>query len=219
MAVTGVGTTNTSAQTQSATGLAANFETFMTLLTAQLRAQDPLSPLDTKDFTNQLVQFTGVEQQLKTNELLTTLNTNMNLSAGSLAVSYLGKEATANTNVSGFQNGKATWEYNLPQLADNVSLKIYDEKNKLVKTIDGEKTQGAHTLEWDGSVNSGDKKTSGQYTLVIEAKNSSGSTINGTITKKGIISDVDMSGSEPQVTINGAIVPLSSVSKLKLASN
>ena len=107
MAVTGATNTaaNTTGNSSSSIGLAANFDTFMKLLTAQLRAQDPLSPLDTKDFTNQLVQFSGVEQQIKTNDLLSSLQTTKGFSAGSLAVSYLGKSATAETNAAGIVNG------------------------------------------------------------------------------------------------------------------
>ncbi|WP_262423038.1 flagellar hook capping FlgD N-terminal domain-containing protein [Brevundimonas denitrificans] len=53
--------------------MASNFETFLLLLTAQLKNQDPLSPLDSNEFTGQLTQMAGVEQQLLTNDLLTAL--------------------------------------------------------------------------------------------------------------------------------------------------
>ncbi len=55
--------------------IAGNFQTFLTLLTTQLQNQNPLDPLDTNQFTQQLVQFAGVEQQLKTNDSLQTLVT------------------------------------------------------------------------------------------------------------------------------------------------
>lgn len=216
MAISNVGATSTTTTNQSATGLAANFETFMTLLTAQLKAQDPLSPLDTKDFTNQLVQFTGVEQQLKTNELLTTLSQSLSLNAGTLAVSYLGKSATASTNLAGIEDGKASWQYEMPQNATSVSLKIYDKNNILVRTLDGEKSQGSKTLNWDGTNSNGSKLTSGEFSLVIDAKNSKGETINVPITQTGTISYVDMSGTEPKVKINGANIALSAITKVGL---
>lgn len=221
MAVTGATNTaaNTTGNSSSSIGLAANFDTFMKLLTAQLRAQDPLSPLDTKDFTNQLVQFSGVEQQIKTNDLLSSLQTTMGFSAGSLAVSYLGKSATAETNAAGIVNGKATWNYDLANAAGSVTLNIYDSNNKLVKTIDGDKTKGSHTFEWDGTTTSGTKLTSGQYTMVVDAKTSSGETMKATMTQKGLISNVDMSGSTPMVTINGALVALSAIKNVSLQSS
>lgn len=217
MAITSVSDAAAAANTKkSTTGLAANFETFMTLLTAQLRAQDPLSPLDTKDFTNQLVQFTGVEQQLKTNDLLTNLTSSLALNAGTLAVSYLGKEAKAITDKAGIENGKASWNYELPQNAASVTLKIYDKNNILVKTLDGEKTQGVKKLNWDGTNNSGTKLTSGEFKLVVDAKTASGTSLNTTISQSGIIAFVDMSGSEPMVKINGTSVALSAISQVKL---
>ena len=221
MAVTGATNTaaNTTGNSSSSIGLAANFDTFMKLLTAQLRAQDPLSPLDTKDFTNQLVQFSGVEQQIKTNDLLSSLQTTMGFSAGSLAVSYLGKSATAETNAAGIVNGKASWNYNLANAAGSVTLNIYDSNNKLVKTIDGDKTKGSHTFEWDGTTTSGTKLTSGQFTMVVDAKTSSGETMKATMTQKGLISNVDMSGSTPMVTINGALVALSAIKNVSLQSS
>ncbi len=221
MAVTSATNTaaNTTGNSSSSIGLAANFDTFMKLLTAQLRAQDPLSPLDTKDFTNQLVQFSGVEQQIKTNDLLSSLQTTMGFSAGSLAVSYLGKSATAETNAAGIVNGKASWNYDLANAAGSVTLNIYDSNNKLVKTIDGDKTKGSHTFEWDGTTTSGTKLTSGQFTMVVDAKTSSGETMKATMTQKGLISNVDMSGSTPMVTINGALVALSAIKNVSLQSS
>ena len=74
MAVSGVSTTGTSATAASRQTIAQNFDTFLQLLTTQLKNQNPLDPLDTNQFTQQLVQFTGVEQQLKTNEFLASMN-------------------------------------------------------------------------------------------------------------------------------------------------
>src|ERR1041384_4500918 len=75
--------------------LAGNFDTFLQLLTTQLKNQNPLDPLDTNQFTQQLVQFAGVEQQLKTNDFLASLvQANAN-TTNSNAVNYIGKTVTA----------------------------------------------------------------------------------------------------------------------------
>lgn len=210
---------STATPSKSATGLAANFETFITLLTAQLRAQDPLSPLDTKDFTNQLVQFTGVEQQMKTNDLLSSLAQNFSLNAGSMAVSYLGKQATATTDLAALNNGAAKWTYNLPTSASEVTLKVFDANNRLVRSVSGNLAQGGHDFNWDGVTNSGGRAVDGQYKLVVEAKNATGSTIAVPISQTGIISDVDLSGDEPKVKIGGTSVALSAITKIALVAN
>src|SRR5258706_11420771 len=75
------------------TGIADNFQTFLTLLTTQLQNQNPLDPLDTNQFTQQLVQFAGVEQQLKTNDQLTTLVSLQQTAQSTQALTFVGKTA------------------------------------------------------------------------------------------------------------------------------
>src|ERR1700747_546646 len=99
--------------TSSQKTLASNFDTFLSLLTTQLKNQDPLSPLDSNQFTQQLVQMTGVEQQLNTNDLLKQRVAN---TAGGVAtaVSLIGKDVKAVSDTANLSSGKAQWSYNLP---------------------------------------------------------------------------------------------------------
>jgi flagellar basal-body rod modification protein FlgD len=203
----------------SRTSLANNFETFLTLLTAQLKNQDPLSPLDSKDFTNQLVQFSGVEQQLKTNDLLSSLTENTKLSAGATAVAYLGKEATANTSLASIKEGGVTsWNYNLPRNAASVNLRVLDSAGRVVATAIGDATKGDKTFNWDGKDQAGRPVPAGTYRLEIVANATDGQAFTGSISRRGIISAVDLSGATPTVTIDGASVPLSAIVKIGVAA-
>jgi flagellar basal-body rod modification protein FlgD len=224
--ITSTNTSNTAAAnaaaTKAATGrasLANNFETFLTLLTAQLQNQDPLSPLDSKDFTNQLVQFSGVEQQLKTNDLLSALTENTKLSAGATAVAYLGKEATANSSVATIlAGGSAAWAYEIPRSAQTVSLRVLDSNGRVVATANGETTRGEKSFRWDGKDQAGRPVNAGTYRLEINATGADGQPIIGSVSRRGIITGVDLSGSTPSVTIGGASVPLSAIVKIGLQS-
>ena len=91
--------------------LAENFDTFLTLLTVQLQNQDPLDPLDTNEFTSQLVQFTAVEQAIATNNNLESLIGLTELSHAATRISYLGKEVEAPGSTSYLTDGKAEWSY------------------------------------------------------------------------------------------------------------
>src|SRR5258706_16176898 len=93
--------------------LASNFNTFLALLTTQLKNQDPLSPLDSNQFTQQLVQMTGVEQQINTNDLLKQLVSNTSGGVAT-AVSLIGKDVKAVTDTAHVSGGKAQWTYNPP---------------------------------------------------------------------------------------------------------
>src|SRR6201981_1569760 len=87
--------------------LSSNFDTFLTLLTTQLQNQDPLSPMDSNQFTQQLVQFSQVEQQINTNDNLKSLITQGANQTGAYAVSYLGKAVTIAGGNAPLANGQA----------------------------------------------------------------------------------------------------------------
>src|SRR6188474_2303331 len=105
MTVSSVSSSSSAALDKSRATIAGNFDTFLQLLTTQLKNQNPLDPLDTNQFTQQLVQFSSVEQQLKTNEFLSSLvQANAN-SINSNAVSYIGKTISASGTRSELANG------------------------------------------------------------------------------------------------------------------
>src|SRR3954451_11414149 len=93
--------------------LAGNFQTFLTLLTTQLKNQNPLDPLDTNQFTQQLVQFAGVEQQLKSNDQLSTLVSLQQTAQGTAALNFVGKSVAVDGQTAAMTNSKASWVYNV----------------------------------------------------------------------------------------------------------
>src|SRR3954470_24839658 len=113
--VTAAVTNNTTSTTSSSsTGgdkdtLAGNFQTFLSLLTTQLKNQNPLDPLDTNQFTQQLVQFAGVEQQLRTNDQLATLLTLQQTAQSTQALTFVGKTAVVDGSTTLLSQGKAGW--------------------------------------------------------------------------------------------------------------
>src|SRR6266446_7642850 len=110
-----VGTASSSSSSSSnSTGvnkdtLAGNFTTFLQLLTTQLKNQNPLDPLDTNQFTQQLVQFAGVEQQLKTNDQLTTLVSLQKTAQSTQALGFVGKNAMVDGSTTTMTNSSANW--------------------------------------------------------------------------------------------------------------
>src|SRR6187200_3618764 len=96
------------------TGLADNFQTFLTLLTTQLQNQNPLDPLDTNQFTQQLVQFAGVEQQLKTNDQLSNLVSLQQTMQATQALDFVGKNAVVDGSTATMTNSAATWQLGIP---------------------------------------------------------------------------------------------------------
>ena len=107
--------TDSSPQLESSrTSLADNYEMFLNLLTAQMKNQDPLDPLDSTQFVDQLVSFSGVEQQIAQNQNLESLLIVQSAAAQTSSVGYIGRVATALTPDSRLESGTAAWQYELP---------------------------------------------------------------------------------------------------------
>jgi flagellar basal-body rod modification protein FlgD len=211
MAVSGIGgSLGASSLANSRATIADNFDTFLQILTTQLKNQNPLDPLDTNQFTQQLVQFTGVEQQLKTNEFLEAMmSANIN-AANSQAVSYVGKIVTASGNKAELVDGQARWNFAVEEPA-NITVTVRDTSGNTVYTRQGEVDQGESIFTWDGRNNSGTNQPDGSYSITIEARNESGGLIDVATEMTGEVTGVDFSGSEPVLIVGTARVNLSSV--------
>src|SRR5438105_8943676 len=101
--------------TTDTTTLADNFQTFLTLLTTQLKNQNPLDPLDTNQFTQQLVQFAQVEQQLKSNDQLATLVSLQQTAQTTQALNFVGATAVVDGSTTALAHGSARWTINAPK--------------------------------------------------------------------------------------------------------
>ncbi|WDR04967.1 flagellar hook assembly protein FlgD [Devosia rhodophyticola] len=222
MAVSGV--SNTTATTSSSlsgssTGLADNFDTFLNILTTQLKNQNPLDPMDTNAFTQQLVQFSGVEQQLKTNKFLESLMLSSQSSVNTDAVSYIGKEVTASGVQAELKDGGATWAYNAQATASSAIVTIKDAQGNVVYSETGSLAQGPGNFLWDGKGSDGSVKPDGTYTISIDGKNLAGQNVAVSTSTTGIVSGVDFSGVEPILTVGQSKLKLSSVSSVKIPSS
>ena len=104
--------------------LAGNFQTFLTLLTTQLKNQNPLDPLDTNQFTQQLVQFAQVEQQIKQNSQLETLIAINKAAETTTALAYVGTTVAIDGKTAALKNQQATWTFNVPKpVSTTVTIK------------------------------------------------------------------------------------------------
>jgi len=200
------GQTGTTATALGRTRLAESFDTFLNLLTTQLKNQDPLSPLDSNQFTQQLVQMTGVEQQLATNDLLTKLVSNT-ANGLSTAVSLIGKQVRAVSDDATLANGKASWVFKLDPGATDVKVEVLDDKGHVVQAqaIGSPKT-GDNAFTWDGKDRSGNKLADGTYTLKVTARDSKGAAVPSTTYVDGLVTGVEQVDGSTLITVGGAKV-------------
>ena len=209
---------STSAVSSARSTIAGNFDTFLSILTTQLKNQNPLDPLDTNQFTAQLVQFSGVEQQLKTNEFLEALLLNTQTSYRSDAVSYIGKQVSASGETAELVDGGAYWAYNADANVANATVSIKDAAGNVVYTETGSLNAGPGAFLWDGVGSDGNTKPDGIYTIEIKGTNLAGNEVKVSTSSVGIVTGVDFSGAEPMLTVGKNKVALSDVTDIQLVS-
>ncbi len=197
--------------------LASNFQTFLSLLTTQLKNQDPLSPVDSNEFTAQLTQMAGVEQQLLTNDLLTGLLKAQQGDGLTGAAQYIGKDATAVWAATRFEDGEANWSYELAADATDATLQVLDASGKVVWSGPApEKTNGMHDFKWDGKTTGGGQvDDGGVYTLKVVAKDGAGKDVGSQVLIRGRVTGVEMYDNTPFVVIGKSIMPVSSLIALE----
>lgn len=218
MAVNGVtGNSGTSQMASSRSTIADNFDTFLSILTTQLKNQNPMDPLDTNQFTAQLVQFTGVEQQLKTNEYLAALMTSGQNTAKSDAVSYIGKEVTSSGKTGELTDANAVfWAYSAAANAANATVTIKDAKGQTVYSETGPLKAGPGTFRWDGKGSDGTMKPNGVYTVDIKGKDANGQDVKISTASIGIVTAVDFTGDVPVLTVGSRRVTISDVTDVRI---
>jgi flagellar basal-body rod modification protein FlgD len=185
------------------TTLAGNFQSFLTLLTTQLQNQDPLSPLDTNQFTQQLVQFASVEQELKTNDQLTTLVSLQQTAQSTQALTFVGKTAVVAGSTAALTNSSATWDLSVPTNS-NVNISITSSTGQTA--FSGNYAVNAGSSEpfiWGGKGNDGTQWPDGQYTMTATATDTAGNPVAVTTQIQGVVSSVDLTQSPPLLSING----------------
>ena len=183
--------------------LAGNFQTFLTLLTTQLQNQNPLDPLDTNQFTQQLVQFAGVEQQLKTNDQLSSLITLQQTAQSTQALGFVGKTAVVDGSTAALTNASAAWNLGVPTNS-NVTVSITSSTGQTVFTGSYPVTAGdGQAFGWDGKGNDGTQWPDGRYTLTAQAADGSGNSVAVSTEIVGVVSSVDLTQSPPLLSING----------------
>jgi flagellar basal-body rod modification protein FlgD len=195
--------------------LADNFSTFLSLLTTQLKNQDPLSPLDSNQFTQQLVQMTGVEQQIASNDLLKKLVSNTG-SGIQTAVSLIGKDVSAVTNDAQLSNGKADWLYKLKLDAADTKIEVLNAKGAVVHVEAAtDNKAGDHAYTWNGKDMSGNKLPDGPYTLRVTAKDSTGTAVTSTTYVQGRVTGVEQLDGSTYITVNGGKISWDTVTSVK----
>ncbi len=207
--------TQPSAATESASAaLSSDFDTFLTLLTAQMKYQDPLEPTDSTEFVAQLASFSGLEQQIRTNETLDQLLTAMTGQSDIIGLAdWIGQEVRVATSVN-FDGTPVDIETTPNRSATSATLVVTDDFGQTVlqQTVSTTETN----ISWNGLTNAGTVAPIGEYSFEIKYFNGDTeiSDVQGRVFVP--VTEVRLTGTDPLlITENGTEVPLSQVTAVR----
>jgi len=212
-------TSTTPAQSVAGLGaqsLAGNFDTFLQLLTTQLQNQDPLDPLDTSQFTQQLVEFASVEQQINTNTNLQSLIALQQASEATSALQLVGETVTVNGSTAALSNATdspATWSISSPSPA-TANVTITNSSGQLAYSGTLSLNAGQQSFSWSGQGSNGGTWPDGSYTLSVQAAGANGQPVTVTTQVEGVVSGVNVSQNPPTITVGGQNVPISQIQSI-----
>ncbi len=200
--------------------LAGNFDTFLQLLTTQLQHQDPLSPLDTNAFTQELVQFASVEQQINTNTNMQTLISLQQTTAATAALQLVGDTVTINGTQAALSNATgspATWGLNAAAPATG-NITITSSSGQVAYTGTMALNAGTQNFTWSGQGANGTTWPDGTYTIAVTATGASGQKVAVTPSVQGVVTGVNMNQNPPTLTVGGQSVPVSAIQSISSAN-
>jgi len=216
------GSASTAASTAQAAGSAAsqqiagNFNTFLQLLTTQLQNQNPLDPLDTNQFTQQLVEFASVEQQVDMNTNMQTLISMQQTTQATSALQLVGSTVTVGGNSATLSNATstpATWSLTAPTPA-TANITVTSSAGTTAYTGTLALNAGTQSFTWNGTGNNGQTWPDGTYTLSINATGANGQAVQVSTQVQGVVSGVNLTQNPPTLTVSGQNVQISQITSI-----
>lgn len=199
------GSSTSSTSNSAETKAVGDYNTFLTLLTAQLKFQDPLSPLDATQFVSQLSQFSQVEQAIVGNQKLDTII--KSLGAGSMMadVGLIGHQVELAGNAVELKDGSASLSYSLASNAQQAGVVIKDASGNIVRVMTVDPSAGEHSLTWDGTDNNGSDLPDGIYSFTFGAADADGKPVTSASYVTATVSRVETTsdGGSQLVLSNG----------------
>ena len=203
--------TNGTSTDTSATGTAAdtkNLDTqytqFLQLLTKQLQNQDPLNPMDTAQFTQQLVQFSSVEQMINQNKRLDQLINLQSSTNTYAAANFLGKTVAVDSNQLALKDHSGTFQYKIEHTGDKALLRIADAKGNVVAIQEANSAVGTYQVNWNGKDAVGNQLPDGLYQISVQYEDTTGKDYSAPITVYGKVDSADVDNGTVSLNVGAA---------------
>lgn len=186
-----------------------DFNSFLQLLTAQLKNQDPTAPMDSTQFVTQLTQLSQVEQSIKSNQNLENILNKLKSASSKSDIAMLGKDVNIKSDKFKFNGDEVDFSYKLNENAHDIKLNIKDTDGNIVQTISNtpQAANTFHQITWDGFNSRGNQVATGVYNIEISAKTKDGVSISSETITKANIEEVNLEGTESELLLdNGSFI-------------
>lgn len=183
------GTTQTKDQLAQ-TRLTTDTQSFLRLLTAQLKNQDPMQPVDSTQWVSQLAQFSSVEQAVAANSKIAEVLSELKSSNDRMDLSYIGRQVEVDSGTVGLKDGKLSASYSIPEGAKSVDLYILDGDGRIVASAKGDPLAGTHSFTWDGTTSTGTKAPDGAYTVLVQATDENSKSLTAGLTHSAKVTGI-----------------------------
>jgi len=209
--------TSTGSGSESASGISEEKQVFMDILLTQLQNQNPLDPVDTTEFTNQLVGYSSLEQEMETNDNLEKVLSSMNSSNALSSVSYLGTSVDVNTQTSVMQGDQVQWSYALEKEAKTVTIQVVNSDKEVLAAYGAEESAAG---TYDVSISNDDLTAQvadgTELHLVVVAVDADGKQIETDIVGKMTVDGVETSGDKVTLTAGNISFSVDDVVSLRM---
>ena len=211
--VTAPTSTASAAASSDQSALSGNYTMFLQLLTTQLQHQDPTNPMDAGQFTQQLVEYSQVEQQIKSNTTLGQISSSLSISNATSMLSYVGQTVSADGSQTTLSGGSAQWSFSLDRAA-TATVNVLDGNGNVVYSETGSYASGSNSFTWNGQGTGGAKEPDGTYKVSISGQDASGNAATVATDMTGKVTGVDFSSGQPYLNVGGSKVSVWSVASV-----
>jgi flagellar basal-body rod modification protein FlgD len=182
----------TTSTPSAAEDLKTKYNNFLLLLTKQLQNQDPMSPMDTAAFTQQLVSFSNVEQQIQANQRLEKLISLQSSTNAFGAVNFVGNAIAVDSDRVALKDGKAGFQYQIEHSAAKAMMRVIDSRGQTVLVQEANRGVGTYNVDWNGKDAFGNQLPDGEYRIAVSYEDDQGKAYSAKITSFGVVDSTEI---------------------------
>jgi len=191
---------------------------FIKLMSAQMKHQDPFSPVKNEEMAAQLAQFSSLEQMTNVNQNLEKMAAAQKPTENVLAASLIGKRVM--TDSSRFLMAKGQQpelKFELPNDGENVTVSVVDAKGEVIRDYElGTMAKGPQAIRWDGKNNKNLDATPGEFTYRVNANDGQGVPMTIDNSTSGLVSGVVFESGKAQLLVDGKKIPMEAIGRIEL---